>query len=199
MSENHKSSSKGATRLDTEHQLPAAGSRPAQDSAPQATVEQTAETQTQDMRNAEREALLDRVAQLKDELQNYRTRAAQDRQQAGELVLADALKSLLPIIDSLDRAISAPIQTVEDFRQGIKLIRRQLSDALSRLGVTPISASEQAFDPHVHEAVDVVETASTADNQVVEELLPGYKLKNRLLRPAAVRVARNPEDSKKAA
>jgi molecular chaperone GrpE len=51
----------------------------------------------------------------------------------------------------------------------------------------------------VHEAVDVVETTSTADNQVVEELLPGYKLKNRLLRPAAVRVARNPEDSKKAA
>jgi molecular chaperone GrpE len=199
MSENHKSSSKGATRLDTEHQLPAAGSRPAQASAPQPTVEQTTETSPQDTLNAEREALLDRVAHLSGELHNQRTRAAQDRQQAEELVLVDALKSLLPIIDSLDRAIPAPIQTVEDFRQGIKLIRRQLSDALSRLGVTPISASEQAFDPHVHEAVDVVETTSTADNQVVEELLPGYKLKNRLLRPAAVRVARNPEDSKKAA
>jgi molecular chaperone GrpE len=199
MSANNNSSSNGATRLDTEHQLPAAASRSAQASPSQATVEQTAETPTQDTRNAEREALLDRVAQLKDDLHNCRMRAAQDRQQAGDLVLADALKSFLPIIDSLDRAIPASIQTVEDFRRGIELIRRQLGDALSRLGVTPISASEQAFDPHVHEAVDVVETTSTADNQVVEELLPGYKLRNRLLRPAAVRVARNPEDSKKAA
>jgi molecular chaperone GrpE len=183
------------THLDAEHQLPA----PAVGSSTQPRTQQTNEQQIgestrENKFNAERETLLDRVARLQSELQNSRKRATRDRQEAGELVLADALKSLLPIVDSLDRAVPAPVQSVEELRRGVELIRRQLEDTLRRLGVSPISATGQTFDPRVHEAVDVIETGLKEDNQIVEELLPGYKLRDRLLRPAMVRVARNPKE-----
>jgi molecular chaperone GrpE len=184
------------TGLDPEHQLPAGTSAegPAQAPVQRTMDEHPGETSSADKFQVEREALLDQAARLQAELQNSRKRAARDRQEVGELALADALKSLLPVIDSLDRAIPAPVQTVEEFRRGIELIRRQLEEALRRLGVSPISATGEAFDPRLHEAVDVVETGSTGDNQVIEELLPGYRLRDRLLRPAIVRVARNPKE-----
>jgi molecular chaperone GrpE len=183
------------THLDAEHQLPAAAvGSSTQPRTQQATEQQTGESTREDNFNAERDMLLDRVARLRSELQNSRKRATRDRQEAGELVLADALKSLLPIVDSLDRAVPAPVQSVEELRRGVELIRRQLEDTLRRLGVSPISTTGQTFDPRVHEAVDVIETGSKEDNQIVEELLPGYKLRDRLLRPAMVRVARNPKE-----
>jgi molecular chaperone GrpE len=181
--------------LDAEHQLPAAAVGNSMQSRTQQTTErQTGESTGENHFNAECETLRDRVACLQSELQNSRKRATRDRQEVGELVLADALKSLLPIVDSLDRAVPAPVQSVEELRRGVELIRRQLEDTLRRLGVRPISATGQAFDPRVHEAVDVIETESKEDNQIVEELLPGYKLRDRLLRPAMVRVARNPKE-----
>jgi molecular chaperone GrpE len=181
--------------LDAEHQLPAAAvGSSTQTRTQQTTEQQTGESTREDNFNAERETLLDRVARLQSELQNSRKRAIRDRQEAGELVLADALKSLLPIVDSLDRAVPAPVQSVEELRRGVELIRRQLEDTLRRLGVSPISATGQTFDPRVHEAVDVIQTGSKKDNEIVAELLPGYKLRDRLLRPAMVRVARNPKE-----
>jgi molecular chaperone GrpE len=66
-----------------------------------------------------------------------------------------------------------------------------LQDALAKIGVQPVSAKGQQFDPRFHEAIEMVETEDVPDQQVIEELQPGYKLKNRLLRPAMVKVARN--------
>jgi molecular chaperone GrpE len=195
MANNNNQFTQLLAHLDAEHQLPAAAVGSSIQTRPQRTTEQqTGESTGESKLKAERETLLDRVARLQSELQNSRKRATRERQEVGELVLADAVKSLLPIVDSLDRAVPAPVQSVEELRRGVELIRRQLENTLRRLGVSPISATGQTFDPRVHEAVDVIETGSKEDNQIVEELLPGYKLRDRLLRPAMVRVARNPKE-----
>ena len=78
-----------------------------------------------------------------------------------------------------------------DFRNGVELIYRQFQDALQKVGVQPIAAVGQPFDPRVHEAIEMVDTTEVPDHHVVDELQRGYKYKERLLRPAMVRVARN--------
>ena len=90
-----------------------------------------------------------------------------------------------------NRVLQAPAQTLEDFRSGIELIRKQFEDALAKLGLNPVPTRGEMFDPRVHEAVEIVETVSANDNHVIEELQRGYKLRDRLVRPAMVRVARN--------
>jgi molecular chaperone GrpE len=80
-----------------------------------------------------------------------------------------------------------------DLRSGVELIHKQLNDALQKLGVRAVPAKGEQFDPHVHEAVEMVETSEAEDHEVLEELQRGYKLKERLLRPAMVKVARNPK------
>ena len=78
-----------------------------------------------------------------------------------------------------------------EFHIGVELIQKQLEDALTKLGVQVIAARGEQFDPRFHEAIEMVDTEEARDNEVIEELQRGYKLKDRLLRPAMVRVARN--------
>jgi len=73
----------------------------------------------------------------------------------------------------------------------VELIYKQLQDALAKLGVRAIPAKGEPFDPHVHEAIEMVETSDAPDHEVLEELQRGYKFKDRLLRPAMVKVANN--------
>jgi len=77
----------------------------------------------------------------------------------------------------------------EDLRKGMELIRKQLEDALQKMNVQRVAAKGQPFDPRVHEAIEMVESTEVPDHHVLEELQPGYKIKERLLRPAMVRVA----------
>jgi molecular chaperone GrpE len=79
-----------------------------------------------------------------------------------------------------------------EFRGGVELIYKQLQDALSKLGLRPIPAKGEPFDPHLHQAIEMVDTDEAEDHHVLDELQRGYKLKDRLLRPSMVRVARNP-------
>jgi molecular chaperone GrpE len=141
----------------------------------------------------ERAAYLDRAARLQAEFDNFRKRNAKQQQEYREYALAEALTTLLPILDSLDRALKTNAVSVEDFRSGIELIDKQFHDALAKLGVQPVPAEGELFDPNLHQAVQMVETSDTEDNHVIDELQRGYKLKDRLLRPAMVRVARNPK------
>ena len=103
----------------------------------------------------------------------------------------DAIKLLLPILDSFERALQSAPKQAGEFKNGVELIYKQLQDALAKLGVQPIPATGQSFDPHLHQAIEMVETDDVPDHQVVDELQRGYKLKERLLRPAMVRVAKN--------
>lgn len=177
--------------LDLEHELPASdepddgGKEPASQA-----VSAAPESEVQKLK-AERDTLLDRLARLQAEFENARKRAVREQQDFRDFATADAIKTLLPVFDSFERALQAPASQASDFRGGIELIYKQLLDALAKLGVRPVPAKGEVFDPHVHEAIEMVETTEFADHQVIDELQRGYKLKDRLLRPAMVRVAKN--------
>jgi molecular chaperone GrpE len=142
---------------------------------------------------AERDTLVDRLARAQAEFDNARKRAAREQQDYRDYAQSDTIKALLPIMDSFERALHANLPQNEDseFRNGVELIYKQFQDALFKLGVRPIPAKGDPFDPRVHEAIEMVDTTEADDQQVLEELQRGYKLKERLLRPAMVRVARN--------
>lgn len=175
--------------LDLEHELP-----PAEDEGGQqaAAVSDAAALRSQlEKALAERNELLERMARQQAEFENARKRAAREQQEYKDFALADALKNLLPIMDSFDRALQTKVDKPEDLRSGVELIRKQLQDALEKLGMRPIPAKGEPFDPRLHEAIEMVDTDEVKDHHVVDELQRGYKLKDRLLRPAMVRVARN--------
>jgi molecular chaperone GrpE len=177
-------------QLDTEHELPASDDTeeiPA--SAAQSTESAPRDAELLKLK-AERDNLVDRLARLQAEFENARKRAAREQQDFREYAVADAIKPLLPVLDSFERALqSAPEKS--EFRGGVELIYKQLQDTLARLGLQPIAAKGEQFDPHIHEAIEMVDTDKANDHEVLEELQRGYKLKDRLLRPAMVKVARN--------
>jgi len=181
--------------LDLEHELPSGdGGEVVSEAAsrgPSAAVDQSAaETELQKLKS-EREALLDRLARAQAEFENARRRAAKEQQEYRDFATSDAIKSLLPVIDSFERALQVKSEGSE-FRNGIELIYKQLQDALAKLGVHAIAAKGEPFDPRYHEAIEMVETTDVPDHAVLDELQRGYKFKDRLLRPAMVRVAKNP-------
>ena len=139
----------------------------------------------------ERDSLLDRLARAQAEFENARRRAAREQQDFRDFASMEVIKSLLPVIDSFERALQSKSDAAE-FRSGVELIYKQLQDVLAKLGVRPIAAKGEQFDPHVHEAIEMVETQDAADHEVLEEWQRGYKYKDRLVRPAMVKVARNP-------
>jgi molecular chaperone GrpE len=180
----------GPEELDATHELPASESvddAAGIDSASRASGE-SGELQKL---KVERDTLIDRVARLQAEFENARKRTAREQQDFRDYALTDALKALLPILDSFERALQTSSADKSEFRGGVELIYKQLQDALVKLGLRPIPAKGEPFDPHLHEAIEMVETTDAPDHQIVEELQRGYKLKDRLLRPAMVRVARN--------
>jgi molecular chaperone GrpE len=140
----------------------------------------------------ERDALLDRLARMQAEFDNYRKRNAREQAEFRDYAIADAVKSFLPVLDNFDLALKHQTEPADSaLRSGIELIRKQMEDVLVRLGVQPVLAEGHQFDPRVHEAIEMVESRDHADHEVIEELQRGYKLKDRLLRPAMVRVATN--------
>ena len=176
---------------DLERELPAAegGDDAASGTVAAKSAEVGAASETEKLK-AERDALLDRLARLQAEFDNARKRGVREQQEFREFAAADVIKNFLPILDSFERALKAGGNS-SDFRSGVELIYRQFQDALQKIGVQPISAIGQAFDPRVHEAVEMVDTTEVPDHHVVDELQRGYRYKERLLRPAMVRVARN--------
>ena len=140
---------------------------------------------------AERDNLLDRMARLQAEFDNARKRAARENAEYRDYAVADAVRGLLPVVDTLNLALKNADANPQEFKKGVELIQKQLQEALQKIGVQRVPAQGQVFDPRVHEAIEMVESNDVEDNHVLEELQPGYKIKERLLRPAMVRVARN--------
>jgi molecular chaperone GrpE len=176
--------------LDLDRELPA-GDQGDETTVAQVTVESPAgESELQKLR-AERDSLLDRLARTQAEFDNARKRAVKEQQEFRDYAVADAVKSLLPALDSLERALQVKSDAVE-LRGGVELIHKQLLAALAKLSVNPIASKGQPFDPRYHEAIEMVETSDAPDHQVIEELQRGYRFKDRLLRPAMVKVAKNP-------
>lgn len=186
-----KGNGKSEVNLDLEHELPAAeGGEETTPPSPAAAAATGAVSETDKLR-AERDALLDRLARLQAEFDNARKRAAREQQEFREFAAVDVIKNILPVLDSFERALKAPATDSSDLRSGLELIYRQFQDALQKLGVQPIPSVGKPFDPRVHEAIEMVDTTEAEDHHVLDELQRGYKYKDRLLRPAMVRVARN--------
>jgi len=183
--------------INIDHELPASDGQENPSAAETASAEsQAAQTGAPEEEIArlkqENATYLDRLARVQAEFDNYRKRSVKEQQDYRDYALAEALKLFLPILDSLDRALKTQSSSAEDFRAGVDLIDRQFHDVLSKLGVEPLEALGQLFDPNLHQAIQTVETEEVPDNHVVDELQRGYKIKDRLLRPAMVRVAQNP-------
>lgn len=175
--------------LDLEHELPTAGDGEGVEAA--ASGEPSAQESELQKLRAERDSLLDRLARAQAEFENARRRVSKEQQEYKDYATSDAIKSLLPVVDSLERALQAKSDAAE-FRNGVELIYKQLQSALGKLSVSAIESKGEPFNPHYHEAIEMVETNEVPDHQVIEELQRGYKFKDRLLRPAMVKVAKSP-------
>jgi molecular chaperone GrpE len=139
---------------------------------------------------AERDALYDRLLRKQAELENFRKRAQREKDDFLQHAAAELIRALLPTLDGFERALQHRNADVPDqFFQGITLIHKELMDVLTRAGLTPIETVGKTFDPHLHQAVETVEAGEHRDQEIVEELQRGYKLRQRLLRPAIVKVA----------
>jgi molecular chaperone GrpE len=175
--------------LDLEHEL-TAGDRSENSAQTAVSADSSAPESELQKIKAERDSLLDRLARAQAEFENARRRASKEQQEYRDYAVTDAVKTLLPVIDSLERALQVQSDGAE-FRSGVELIYKQLQAALAKLSVHPIAAKGEPFDPRLHEAIEMVETTDAPDHQVIEELQRGYKFKDRLLRPAMVKVASN--------
>lgn len=143
---------------------------------------------------AEKTDLKNTLLRLQADFDNYRKRIDRerhhDRHRGAELVV----ENLLPVLDGFDRAISAHRDAAHDeSRKGFELIRKQMLDVLSKQGLQKIETEGKPFDPNFHHAIERVETSDQPDDTVLEELQAGYVFHGKVLRPAMVRVAANPE------
>ena len=132
----------------------------------------------------------DRFLRARAELENYRKRTAKIRVETREETLRELLMKIAPILDNMRRALGQESENVESLKQGVALIYNQLGDALKGYGLEPIEAVGQPFDPHLHEALMEVEHEEYSPGTVVEELDKGYKLNDRVVRPARVVVSK---------
>jgi len=139
----------------------------------------------------ERDEYFDLLLRKTAEFDNYRKRVERERLEREQSAAADLLSALLPLVDDLERALSvdAESSTVESYREGVRLIHEELVSVLETRGVTPIQAVGADFDPNFHEAVATEPSDAHRDGEVVEEVRRGYRLHDRLLRAAMVRVA----------
>jgi len=174
------------SRLDLEHELPASDDT-AENGAPE--IQAPAVESELVKLKTERDMLFDRLARLQAEFDNARKRQQKEQSDFRDYALSNAIQTLLPILDSLDRALQTQPEG-QEFRKGMELIDRQFHDALSKLGVEPLEAKGQPFDPNLHQAVQMVDNADVPENHVVDELQRGYRIKERLLRPAMVTVSK---------
>jgi molecular chaperone GrpE len=139
----------------------------------------------------ERDDLYDRLLRKTAEFDNFRKRVERDRKDMIEWAAADVLTELLSIADDFDRALAAEAPPeAQGYKAGLELIQRQLAELLKKRGVTVIEALGADFDPHVHQAVAYEEVDGARDGEVVDVMARGYKLGERLLRPAIVKVAK---------
>ncbi len=145
-----------------------------------------------DRLKAERDQLFDRLARLQAEFDNARKRETRERTDFRDFAVAGAIEQFLPVLDNFQLALKST-GTAEQLRTGVELIVKQMEDALRNLNVVPVETVGTEFDPRFHEALDSVEKTDLPDQQVLEEVRRGYRIKERLLRPALVRVVSNPK------
>lgn len=139
----------------------------------------------------EKSELLDLLQRRQAEFENYKRRTERERSELFEFASMDTVKALLPILDDFERALKTETADKE-YARGMELIYQSLFEALKKLGLEPLSTEGTLFNPHIHHAVEMVDTTEHPDQTILEEYQRGFKFKGRLLRPAMLKVAVNP-------
>ncbi len=143
---------------------------------------------------AEKEELLRTLIRRQADFENYRKRVERERHEEHDRAVAQFVEPLLAVLDGFERALAAHRDPAyEEYRKGFELLYRQVVDVLARHRITRMEAAGQRFDPYLHHAVERVETAAVPDGTVLEEMQAGYKFRDRVLRPAMVKVAVHPK------
>ncbi|WP_080874659.1 nucleotide exchange factor GrpE [Oceanobacillus timonensis] len=146
------------------------------------------EAQAEALKN-EKEELENRLLRLQAEFDNYKRRTLKEREAERKYKAQDMVQELLPVMDNFERALQVEVSGEnESILEGIDMVYRQLQDVFSSQGVSVIETEGADFDPNIHHAVMQVEDDSVETNKVVEELQKGYLLKDRVIRPAMVKV-----------
>jgi molecular chaperone GrpE len=140
---------------------------------------------------AERDQAIDRLARLQAEFENARKREARERADFRDFAVSGAVEQFLPVLDNFRLALGSS-GSVEQLRAGIELILKQMDEVLRALNVTQVETVGTRFDPRVHEALESVDRSDLPDHQVLDEVRRGYRIRDRLLRPALVRIVNNP-------
>jgi molecular chaperone GrpE len=157
------------------------------------TPEQIADLQS---RAAKADENWERLLRTTADFDNFKKRAAREKIEAGQYANAALLQKLLPVLDNFEMALTAAQAAQGDklnsLATGVTMIQQQLKSALTETGLEEIEAAGLPFDPHLHEAVSQVETSEVPEGHVAQQLRKGYKLRERLLRPATVVVAKAP-------
>jgi molecular chaperone GrpE len=140
---------------------------------------------------AEKQELMDTLVRRQADFENYRKRVEKERHHDRHRGVELLVEGILPVLDAFDRALEAGDDPdYAEYRKGFELIRKQLWDLLAKQGVERIDAVGKQFDPHLHHAIESVETTEHEEDTVIAEMQPGYTFHDRVLRPAMVRVAK---------
>jgi len=138
----------------------------------------------------------ERLLRTTADFENFKKRAAREKQEALKFANESLLQKLVPVLDNFDMALAAaqsgPGATPQSLQTGVSMIHQLLRNVLNEAGLEEVNAEGLPFDPNLHEAVSQKETAEAPEGQVVQQLRKGYKLRDRLLRPASVVVAKHP-------
>jgi molecular chaperone GrpE len=162
--------------------------------AVESAAEETVPRTQYDQLKAERDQLVDRLARMQADFENARKRAEREKADYRDYATASAVEQFLPVLDNFELALKAT-GSVEQMRSGVELIVKQMEEILRQMNVTPVAAVGEEFNPHHHEALGSVERLDLPDQHVAEEIRRGYKIREKLLRPALVRVVSNPKQT----
>ena len=138
----------------------------------------------------ERDGLIDRLARLQAEFENARKRAEKEKADFRDYATGSVVEQFLPVLDNFELALKST-GTTEQLKAGVELIVKQMEEILRGFQVQPVATVGQEFDPRHHEAMGSVEREDLPDQHVAEEIRKGYKLRDKLLRPALVKIAVN--------
>ncbi len=142
----------------------------------------------------EKQELMSTLVRRQADFENYRKRMEKERHQDRHRALEALIEHILPALDAFDRALeNVDDSASSEYLKGFEMIRRQLSEALTKQGLKRIEAVGKEFNPHLHHAIERVETHQHPEGMVIGEMQPGYMFHDRVLRPAMVRVATQPE------
>jgi molecular chaperone GrpE len=184
-------------------ETPAAATDPAPANLPVAAEFSPEQLEELKARAARADEHWDRLLRTAADLENFKKRAARERTEAAHSATAALIQKILPVLDHFEMAQTAaqtaevPQNGIASLQAGVALIQQQLKNTLAECGLEEIDASGKPFDPTWHEAVAQQETADVPEGHVVQQLRKGYKLRDRLLRPATVIVAKKPADNAK--